>query len=535
MTTLPRIRSFPGGLRFRFAAVATSLVIATAVAGAAVFGAISSHQLGKQFESTMTSLATNLSRNAAHGVFIESGEVLRELSDNLMAEPDVRRVGIYNARGERILDSGEKTGTGAEAPSLLGEVVVPVLYDAGAEHEVSDDFAPFRDPPPAATPGAKGPQRIGEVRVTYSRARLAGELGAVRSRIWIAAVIAGALGSLIGIWLADRMIQPLKGLIRATTAVAAGDLQTRVRETGDDEVANLARSFNRMTEALRVSRGKLEDTYGELARKDRLATLGQFTAVIAHELRNPLGVIMSSAQVITNPKRTAEMKERAATFIVEEVRRLNTDLTSFLNFARPKPPDIRSIDLADAARRAVEAFRNTPGSGAAPSERTPTGSDPATAGSGGEGGGGIIATVHAEADRPLAAADPDQMHQVLLNLLLNASQAMQQASVERPTGDGLTPAPVTGRIDVRIKGSGGRVALIVEDDGPGMTEEVRSHVFEPFFTTKKRGSGLGLAVVDQIARSHGGSVELTSAPGQGTRFTILLPAATAEIRMKESR
>src|SRR5688500_12833651 len=126
------------------------------------------------------------------------------------------------------------------------------------------------------------------------------------------------------------MVRPRQVLDDATATVAAGDLDTRVSEVWDDEIAALAKSFNEMTDALRTSRQKLADTYGELARKDRLATLGQFTAVIAHELKNPLGVILSSAQIISSPKRTQEQKDKAAQFIIDEVRRLNGDLTAFL-------------------------------------------------------------------------------------------------------------------------------------------------------------------------------------------------------------
>lgn len=510
-----KIARVPGGLKLRMAFVASSLVIAVAIGGAAVFTSVAEAELTRQFKETMGSLAANLAANAAHGVFIESGEALRDLAAHLMNDPDIVRVEIKNAKGKTILEQQDDERIGARDNIV---VETDVLYDAASEHQVSEDFAPFL-PQPTKTPADALPSSIGTVRLTYSRARLTAVLWQLRIRIWLAALVAALIGITIAVWLADRMVHPLRVLGKASASVAAGKLETKVPEEGDDELAALARSFNRMTDALRASRAQVEQTYGELARKDRLATLGQFTAVIAHELKNPLGVILSSAQVISNPKRTPEMKDRAAQFIIEEVRRLNSDLTGFLNFARPKPPELEPVDLAESAKRALDAWRQTPGSSAAHSERTPV------PGSGPKPAGGIVASLAVEPGTPRASADPDQVHQVLLNLLLNASQAMQQARRDGGAGGNPDAILVDGRIDVSIAARNGQVALVVADDGPGMSDEVKKHVFEPFFTTKKRGSGLGLAVVEQIARAHGGAIELDSAPGKGTRFTLLLPAA----------
>lgn len=495
-----RILRFPGGLKVRMAAVTTSLVTAVALAGAVLFTRLSAAEMDAQFASSMESLARNLGRNAAYGVFVESGEVVEELAEHLLEHEDVIRVAIGNRDGKEIF-SRSKPGVSPAAAG--GEVVAEVLYDA----TVAEEFAASMPPEDRMREAT----RIGEVRVRYSRARLEEELRATRRRIWGLSAVAALLASVIAVWLAQRMSAPLRVLHDATTKVAAGDLDTRVSEVWDEEIAALARAFNQMTDALRASREKLAETYGELARKERLATLGQFTAVIAHELKNPLGVILSSAQIIANPKRTPEQKERATRFIIEEVRRLNGDLTSFLNFARPKPPELRPVDLGEVAERAVAAWRTT----VTGVERTPTGEvhpDERSA------AGGIATSVTVAPGTPPAAADRDQVHQVLLNLLLNAAQAISPRDGQPGAGT---------RIDVSVKPLGGKVALIVADDGPGMPEDVRVHAFEPFFTTKKRGSGLGLAVVDQVVRAHGGSLELESRPGEGTRFILLFPAASA--------
>ncbi|HVO30666.1 MAG TPA: ATP-binding protein [bacterium] len=500
------------GLRVRLAVGASLLVLGVSAAGAILFASLATHELERQFTSTMGSLTQNLSRNAAHGVFIESGEVLDELASNLASEPDVERVIIYNEKGLKI---DEAPAAKVPFPQKLEEAPAsaashsldtPVMYET--ERGVSA-FSPFG----AAKEHSSAPKRIGTVKVVYRRDRLDAQIARVRIEVFFAALVITLLGTAIAIWIAGRIIGPLGTLSAATAAVAAGNFETKVAESGGDEIAALAGSFNRMIDALKVSRATLAETYAELARKERLATLGQFTAVIAHELRNPLGVILSSAQVIANPKRTAEQKEKAAEFIVAEVRRLNTDLTSFLNFARPKPPDVRPVSLVELARRAIDAWRGQPGASASgdahPDAPTPE---------------GVVARVH-DGGAPLAAADPDQVHQLLLNLLFNAAQAL---SVNSSAGRG-------GHIDVTAAIVDGRPALVVADDGPGIPDDVRARIFEPFFTTRKRGSGLGLAVVEQIARAHGGEVRLETAAGRGTTFTIVFNAADASLAASTAR
>jgi len=487
------------------ATVTTLLVIAVALAGAVLFTRLSRAEITAQFESSMQSQAKNLGRNAAYGVFVESGDVVRELATNLLEHEDVVRVVIRNAQGKEIFSKQDK-------PELTrsGDVTAEVLYESA----LSDEFAASMSPDERAH--TRTPQRIGEVVVTYSRDRLDKQMRVAQMRVWELSAIAALIASVVAIWLAQRMVQPLAVLNRATTRVAGGDLDARVSEDWDREIAALARSFNAMTDALRTSRKELADSYGELARKDRLATLGQFTAVIAHELKNPLGVILASAQIIANPRRSPEQKEKATQFIIEEVRRLNADLTGFLNFARPKSPEIKPVDLGELAERTVSVLRLS--SGSSDGLRAPSGEgiaiqpgspEPASAPN-------VAVNVTVTPGTPLAAADRDQVHQVLLNLVLNAMQA-----ISGPGGKGT-------RVDVIVRPDGNsRVALEVVDDGPGMPEDVRAHAFEPFFTTKKRGSGLGLAVVDQVIRAHGGTLELHSKPGEGTRFTLLFPSTAS--------
>ncbi|MCP4672534.1 MAG: HAMP domain-containing protein, partial [Desulfobacula sp.] len=159
-------------------------------------------------------------------------------------------------------------------------------------------------------------------------------------------VIAGIfLSSILSYLLAMTIVKPLKELKKGIERISNGDLEHKVKITDPDIASTLAGSFNKMAASLKESSRKLEKTYAELAQNEKLAAVGQMTASIAHEIKNPLGVISGSAQVITNDERPIEMKEKAARFIMEEVDRLNQTLTSFLEFAKPAQPDFIQIDI----------------------------------------------------------------------------------------------------------------------------------------------------------------------------------------------
>ena len=473
-------------LRLRMVLGVALLVTLVAAGSAALCTRVAALAMTNQFYQTMRSLAENFARNAAYGVYIESGDDLSELADHLMEQRDVVAVAIFNANGDPILRSGPK-----EKGGNYGLVPASVYFDK----EVNSPLGPL----PEVIVTTAAPDIIGRVEVTYSRAGLERELAAVRWRVSLMAALAAFVGILAAAWLATRMVQPLNAITRATETIAAGNLNVRVESRrGTDELAQLAKNFNRMAQSLSENRDELKRTYEELGRKERLATLGEFTAVLAHELRNPLGIILSSAQVVSNPNRTPEMKKKAAMFIIDEVRRLNHDLTAFLDFARPKEAEPRPAEPATILKRAADSFR----------ARTtrPTGERPT--------GGDHIRVEVGQVDAPTVMVDADQLHQALLNLLLNASQALGE--------DGGT---------IRLsaaEGSNGLVEFFVDDDGAGITPEARERLFEPFFTTKKKGTGLGLAIVEQIIRTHGGDIQVSESPLGGARFTIRLPQADTE-------
>jgi two-component system sensor histidine kinase HydH len=219
----------------------------------------------------------------------------------------------------------------------------------------------------------------------------------------------------------------------------------------------------------------------ELRRSEKLAAVGRLAAGIAHEVKNPLGIIQSAVDVVANPDRPEDQRTEAADLLRAEVHRLSTLVTDFLTYARPRPLDPRHHDLGEILRRTVGDF-----SQGREAERVPE--------------------LEIEEDLPERSVDADLIRQVLLNLLLNADEAAGPA----------------GRIRLRARAVEDRVEIAVEDDGPGIPGEARGRIFEPFFTTRARGSGLGLAIVRQIVVAHGGRVDVDDRRGGGTVFRVTL-------------
>jgi two-component system sensor histidine kinase PilS (NtrC family) len=228
--------------------------------------------------------------------------------------------------------------------------------------------------------------------------------------------------------------------------------------------------------------GDLRRLQERVAQSEALAQLGKMAAVVAHEIRNPLGSIVMAARQLAGGSLPAEDHELVLKILSDESQRLNETLTNFLSYARPRP---LKLERADLNALISDVARIVSGEGAL--------------------------TLEVSLDPGLAPFrfDPDQIRQVAWNIALNAAQAVEGRGTVRVS---------TGRRD-------GFAFLSVADDGPGVAAAARDDLFQPFKTTKSQGTGLGLAIADRIVRAHGGRIEVESAPGEGAVFTVHLPTA----------
>lgn len=226
---------------------------------------------------------------------------------------------------------------------------------------------------------------------------------------------------------------------------------------------------------------KAED---ELRRADRLASLGKLSAQLAHEIRNPLAAMRGSAQLLAQEPHADPSAARLSAILVRESDRLSALVESFLQFARPPPPTRREVLLSELVHDTVEMLRTDPMASAV--------------------------RVETELHPVRALVDPDQLRQVLINLIRNALEAVRGAGTVRVSVEG-TPAP-----RIRIWDSAGSIPA------PDLTR-----IFEPFYTTRPGGTGLGLSTAHTLVRAHGGALTVQSSPHEGTEFVITFPPVAA--------
>ncbi len=250
-----------------------------------------------------------------------------------------------------------------------------------------------------------------------------------------------------------------------------------------DELTRLVVTFHDLTPIR-----KLEE---QVNRQDRLAALGRMAAGVAHEIRNPLGIIQGSAELLNKRFGESESEEGLTDFILDEVKRLSRVVTDFLMLARPPVPSVEELVVQELFDQVVSYLHNQQNANDYP------------------------VSIDIEADIPSISADPDMCRQVFLNLLLNAQDAM----------------PDGGSVTLRARRfSNTEVVLELADEGQGIHPDAVDKIFDPFYTSKDTGTGLGLSLVQQVISSHGGRVEVESALGRGSVFRLYFPVHEAKPR-----
>jgi signal transduction histidine kinase len=214
-----------------------------------------------------------------------------------------------------------------------------------------------------------------------------------------------------------------------------------------------------------------------------MAEIGKFSMIIAHELKNPLGIIKGSVDILDKPATEAVTQETMKSYIRDEVKRLNKLIEDFLAFARPMPPQKTFADVNDTVRKISGHFM-------IPEELNKD-----------------ISLQIDLGDPPRIAIDENQIYQALLNLINNAVQAIEQK----------------GEIHIKTDCQDRRVRIQVSDSGPGLSAEVKNKIFEPFFTTKAKGSGLGLTIVKKFVENHSGYIEVADFSEGGTTVSMFFP------------
>ena len=319
-------------------------------------------------------------------------------------------------------------------------------------------------------------------------------------------LLAGLLVALAGIRMVGR---PLKILTEKTRRAAAGDLSGDVRLQGRDELSELAQSLNSMCHRLTQSQQEIQQQTAArtaavepLRHADRLGTVGRLASGIAHELGTPLNVVSGRAGLIASGKLTDDDVRQSAQAIKSEADRIAKIIRELMDFARQKTPHKSLVDLRQVARQTLDLL------------------DPVAVKR------NYSLVLDGDAAPLMVMIDGGQVQQVLTNLIVNAAQSMPQGGtirIEFHRRQAVHPEDSADRLQEFV-------CIDVQDEGEGIAAADLPHIFEPFFTTKDvgKGTGLGLSISLGIVQDHGGWIGVQSAPGEGARFTIYLPAEVTE-------
>lgn len=294
--------------------------------------------------------------------------------------------------------------------------------------------------------------------------------------IWTIAcfALAIALAAAVGFWLTRAIVRRVDRLRQGTRRIGEGDLAARIELEGNDEFSELASSFNAMATSLAREQAAL-------VRSQKLASIGQVAAGVAHELNNPLSVILGYAKLLrAEPGAQADELR----IIDDEARQCQRIVQELLDLARPHRLEVQPVDLAVLAREAVDRLQDA---GALHDRKVE-----------------VVA-----GDPVVVPADAGRLRQVIANVVINAAEATS----------------ADGTIRIEAEGDADSGSLTIADDGAGIAPEILDQVFDPFVTTKPRGTGLGLAIAHAIVDAHGGRIAISSSPATGTRVSLRLPFA----------
>ena len=316
------------------------------------------------------------------------------------------------------------------------------------------------------------------------------EAEAIRSRVIQVVVAMLFLVGLVIAVLSYNLLRPVRRLVAATERIASGDLSQEIPVKSRDELGTLTRSFNSMIVNLR-------DTQNELVRSEKLVALGRLSAGVAHEIRNPLNAMKGAIVHLKRRRSDDPLLKEYTEIILEEISRLNQFATEFLYFARQSAPKFMPTDLNELIHNALTLFQ----------ERFKE--------------KGIKAVKHFDTYLPVIRIDPHQMEQVVVNLLINAMDAMPEggrlelSTAVEENGRGMDPPQ--------------KVLITIRDDGVGIPQKDIQSIFDPFFSTKETGTGLGLPISQGIVESHDGLLRIKSKEDEGTTVIIELPIHEAHV------
>jgi two-component system NtrC family sensor kinase len=474
-------------------------------------------------------ISDTIKRSTRFGMLNNHREQVHQTINAIGSQPGMNKIRIFNEEGRVSFSTDESEtisqvdkkaeacyGCHAEAQPLarLNRPDRTRIYTAANGERILGLINPIENEPSCSSADCHAhpasQQILGVVDVTMSLAKVdetIAEGGRQMIMNFIGAIV--IISMLVGTLIWVMVNRPVKRLIVGTKRVAAGELDYKIRVSSQDELGELASSFNRMTGELKQANGEINDwaktlesrveektaelkqAHEHLVHVERMASIGKLAAIVAHEINNPLAGILVYAKLLLKKiaaDGSAEESKQHLSMIASESARCGDIVKNLLQFSRQAKVNLEPNDINDIIAQSLRLIQHKVDLM------------------------GITTEVRLDETINHVVCDAQQIKQALVALLINACEAMKQ-------GEGVLS------IESRRLPSRRVVEIAVSDNGVGMDEETKKQIFEPFFTTKEQGKGvgLGLAVVYGIVNGHAGEIEVKSSPGLGTTFVIRLP------------
>jgi two-component system NtrC family sensor kinase len=500
---------------------------------------------GEQLRSLVThmeQLSQVIARSTRHAMMLNEPDIVDKIIEDIGKQDGIRRVRVLRKDGViahsnfppeiglRIDREAEHCSYCHEGDKTLTDIPNHKkwrTFKAVDGEQLLGNMEAIRNEASCASAACHKPPAVqpvlGVVDITYSLVSINATM-----RAHVASMIAVSIGFILLIalsvaWLLQRLIYlPLADLEKGAKRISSGNFDNAIPVRGDDEFGSLARSSNTMMAALKKSRQELQEwvqtleekvnertqalrlAEAEVARGEKLASIGQLAAGIAHELNNPLTGVLTFTHLLRKKMPDGSQDAEDLDLVIRETKRCASIIRRLLDFAREKTPEKQLVDLNRVVDETVRFVERS----AALQQ--------------------VEIVMELDDDLPELYVDADLIKQVLMNILVNAQQAIEGRGTitVRSHFDGARKFANTGGVAVPA------VEITISDTGCGIPKANLQRIFDPFFTSKEvgKGTGLGLSVSYGIVASHGGDIEVESTLGEGTTFRVYLPASRAVAR-----
>lgn len=451
------------------------------------------HLIGVHRESAKLVLST-IERSIYHSMSIGDSANVQSMLEKVGSGGKLRGVDIFDPNGLILRSSGPQR-LGQQIPQnaleLFRQLKNEGVYEAADGTQVLTVQQPILADQRCVECHAIDEGVIGVLSLDFSLAHMTEQLRET-STIFVHSTLVNLIALALAIsFIMSRMLRgPLEKITAGMSQVEAGDLTVRMPDRVNDEVGQLMYGFNSMVTNLEQAQAELQQChYQQMERAERLASVGEMAAGLAHEIKNPLAGIGGAIDVLADDYPADDPRREIMCEIQKQVKRLNKTVTDLLYFGKPGEPEFTYVDINSLVKQTQ-----------------------------------LFAAQHPDAKNvnwieeltrnlPLVWGDQKQIQQVLLNVMINGLQAMKGGGV------------LTVQTEIFSQDDRTMIRVDIRDTGPGISDEEMKNIFTPFYTSKTEGTGLGLSICCRLMTANGGALRVASQIGHGTCFTLELPSA----------